>query len=101
MKTSTPNSWLYDLITRSSPVHLKSVSVGHPGGSVIKLLTLAQVMISLFVGWSLTSCSVLTAQSLETASDSVSPSLNPSPTHTGSRELSLSLSKMNKLKKKF
>ena len=41
----------------------------------VKHLTLAQVMISQFVGSSLTSGSVLTAQSLEPASDSVSPSL--------------------------
>ena len=42
-------------------------------------LTSAQVMISQFVGSSPTSGSVLTAQSLEPASDSVSPSLCPSP----------------------
>ena len=39
-------------------------------------LTSAQVMISWFVGLSPTSGSVLTAQSLEPASDSVSPSLS-------------------------
>ena len=38
-------------------------------------LTSAQVMISQFVGWSPMSGSVLTAQNLETALDSVSPSL--------------------------
>ena len=45
-------------------------------------LTTAQVMISQFVGSSPTSGSVLTAQSLEPASNSVSPSLSlcPSPT---------------------
>ena len=42
----------------------------------VKHLTLAQVMISRFVGLSPTSGSVLTAQSLDPASDSVSP---PSP----------------------
>ena len=47
-------------------------SVDHP--------TLAQVMISRFVGSSPTSGSVLTARSLEPASDSVSPSLSASPT---------------------
>ena len=41
--------------------------------------TLAQVMISWFVGSSPTSGSVLTAQSLEPASDSVSSSLSASP----------------------
>ena len=44
------------------------------GGSV-KHLTLAQVMISQFESSSPTSGSVLTAQSLEPVSDSVSPSL--------------------------
>ena len=46
-------------------------SVGH--------LTLAQVMILEFVGSSLVLGSVLTAQSLEPASDSVSPSLSAPP----------------------
>ena len=41
-----------------------------------KRLTLAQVMISQFMDSSPTSGSVLTAQSLEPASDSVSPSLS-------------------------
>ena len=53
--------------------------------------TLAQVMILWFVGSSPTSGSVQTAQSLEPASDSVSPSLSlslPYSTHT----LSLSIS---------
>ena len=42
----------------------------------VNRLTLAQVMISQFMGSSPTSGSVLTAQSLEPASDSVSPSLS-------------------------
>ena len=58
----------------------------------VKHLTLAQVMISQFVGSSPVSGSVLTAQSLEPALDSVSPSLCPSPTHA------LSLSFKNKIK---
>ena len=41
--------------------------------------TLAQVMISWSVSWSPVSGSVLTAQSLEPASDSVSPSLSAPP----------------------
>ena len=41
--------------------------------------TLAQVTISWFIGLGPTSGSVLTAQSLEPASDSVSPSLSASP----------------------
>ena len=42
----------------------------------VKRPTSAQVMISQLVSWSPTSGSVLTAQSLEPASDSVSPSLS-------------------------
>ena len=55
-------------------------------------LCLAQVMISWFVGSSSASSSVLTAQSLEPASDSVSPCLSAPPPLS----LSLSLSKINK-----
>ena len=55
-------------------------SVKHP--------TSAQVMISRFVSLNPASGSVLRAQSLEPASDSVSPSLCPSPAHA----LSLSVS---------
>ena len=56
----------------------------------VKGPTSAQVMISQLMGSSLTSGSVLTAQSLEPASDSVSVSLCPSPTHVYSLSLSLS-----------
>ena len=59
-------------------------SVKHP--------TLAQVMILRFVSLRLALGSVLTAQSLEPTSISVSPSLCPSPTHT--------LSFKKKIKKK-
>ena len=59
----------------------------------VKHRTLAQVMISQFVGLSPASGSVLTAQSLEPAFVSVSPSLSAPP-------LSLSLSKIN-VKKNF
>ena len=45
----------------------------------VKRPTSAQVMISQFVGSSLALGSVLTAQSLEPASDSVSPSLSVPP----------------------
>ena len=45
----------------------------------VKGPTLAQVMISLFVSLSPALGSVLTAQSLEPASDSVSPSLSAPP----------------------
>ena len=62
----------------------------------VKRPTSAQVMISRFVSWSPTSGSVLTAQSLEPTSDSVSPSLSVLPL------LTLCLSKTNKdLKKNF
>ena len=48
----------------------------------VKRLTSAQVMISQFRGLSPTLGSVLTAQSLDPASDSVSPSLSAPPTFT-------------------
>ena len=57
----------------------------------VKRPTSVQVMISRFVGSSPALGSVLTAQSLEPASQSVSPSLCPSPIHA----VSLSLKKMN------
>ena len=59
--------------------------------------TLAQVMISQFVSSSPASGSVLTAQSLELASDSVFLSLCPST----ARALSLSVSPKNKYLKKI
>ena len=55
-------------------------SVEHP--------TSAQIMIPRFMGSSPASGSVLTAQSLESASDSVSPSLS-APTHSHSVSVSL------------
>ena len=61
-----------------------ALSVKHP--------TSAQVMISRFMGSSLASGSVLTAQSLEPASESMSPSLAAPPWLALS--LSLSLSKI-------
>ena len=62
----------------------------------VKHLTLAQVMILLGVGSSPTLGPVLTAQSLEPASDSVPPSLS-APPPAGA----LSLSKINKNFKKI
>ena len=59
---------------------------------LVKPPTLAQVMISRFVGSSPASGSVLTAQSLEPVSDSVSPSLSAPPLFM----LCLSVSKINK-----
>ena len=67
-------------------------SVKHP--------TLVQVMIYRFMSLSPTLGSVLTAQSLEPASDSVSPSLSAPPQLTLSLSLSLSLSKISIKKKK-
>ena len=58
----------------------------------VEYLTLAEVMISPFVGWSPTTGSVLTAQNLEPASDSVSLSLSAPPSLV--LLLSLSLSKI-------
>ena len=52
-----------------------------------KRLTLAQVMISRFVGSSPVSGSVLTAWSLESVSDSVSPSLSLPLPHSHSVSL--------------
>ena len=60
---------------------------------LVERLTSAQVMISHSVSSSPESGSVLTAQSLEPASDSVSLSLCPSPAHA----LSVSVSKINKI----
>ena len=59
---------------------------------LVKGLTLAQVLISQFVGSSPVSGSVLTAWSLERASDSVSPSLSAPPLFLGLLSLALSLS---------
>ena len=68
--------------------HIKKINPkGHLNGSVIKPPTSSQVMIWWFTSSSPASGSVLTAQNLDPAWDSVSPSLCPLPTHA----LSLSL----------
>ena len=60
--------------------HLKSISRGARGAPSVERPTSAQVMISRLVGWSPASGSVLTARSLEPASDSVPPCLSdPNP----------------------
>ena len=64
---------------------------------LVECPTLAQVMISQFVDSGPTMGSVLTSQSLEPASDSMSPFLSAPPP---SPALSLSLSKIN-IKKNF
>ena len=81
------------------PTDLKKIikqSRGAWAAQSVKRPALAQVMISRSVSSSPASGSVLTAQSLEPVSDSVSPSLSPSPVHA----LSLSVSKINKMLKK-
>ena len=67
---------------------------------LVKYATSAQVMIPLFLGSSPAWGSLLTAQSLEPASDSVSPSLCSSPTYTVSLSVSLSRACALKNKKK-
>ena len=69
-------------------VHLKAAERGAWVAHSVELPTSAQVMISRSVSSSPASGSVLTAQSLEPASDSVSPSLSDPPPFT----LCLSLS---------
>ena len=78
-----PNPWKVTIKT----VELRGAWVAQS----IKRLTSAQVMISQFVSSSPASGSVLTAQSLEPVSDSVSPSLSAPPLLM----LSLCLSKIN------
>ena len=63
---------------------------------LVKHLTSAQVMISLFVSLSPTLDSALIAQSLEPALDSVSPAFSAPPLLVRSLSLSLSLSQINK-----
>ena len=58
---------------------LNTENRGAWGAQSVKHLTLAQVMVLWFVGLSPTSGSVLTAQSLEPALDSVTPSLSAPP----------------------
>ena len=67
----------------------------------VERLTWAQVMISRFVSSSPWSGSVLTAQSLEPASDSVSPSLCPSPAHALSLSVSQKINKRWNIYKKW
>ena len=75
-------------------LNLQNPSRGAWEAQSVKHLTSAQVMISLFIGSNPTPGSVLTARSLEPASDSVSPSLSAPPLLVLS--LSVSLSKINK-----
>ena len=88
-----PAKFVHVLVT--SHFLLKTVSMGCLGGSVVEHPTLAQVMISQSVSSSPALGSVLTAQSLEPALASVSPSLSAPPPLMLSRSLSL-LSVKNK-----
>ena len=74
--------------------YLKMLKMSHWVTQSVKGLTSAQVMTSRFMGLSPVLGSVLTAQNLQPASDSVSPSLCPSLART------LSLSKINTKKKR-
>ena len=65
--------------------------MGRLGALSVERLTSTRVMISRFVGLSPASGSVLMAQSLEPASDSVSPSLSLCPSLAHALSLSLSL----------
>ena len=80
-------------LTQEKAVNLEGLKRGAWVAQSVKHPTLAQVMISWLVGSSPTSGSVLTAQSLEPASNSVSPSLSAPPP--------LMLSLKNKHQKKF
>ena len=84
--------WSLVLCTWASPRSLLEMQSrgGAQVAQSVKCPTSAQVMISWFVSLSPASVSVLTARSLETALDSVSPSLPVPP------PLVLCLSKMNK-----
>ena len=85
----------YDMRTvHIQQTHLKKALVGH----LVKCPTLAQVMISWFVVWIPALGSVLMAQSLEPALDSVSPSLSVLPLITLC--LSFSQNQLNIKKKK-
>ena len=70
-----------EVIRKAMADWFQNRQIGVPGLSLkqVKPPNSAQVMISWFMGSSLTSGSVLTAQRLEPASDSVSPSLSAPP----------------------
>ena len=72
-------------------INIKKKEGGAWVAQAVERLTSAQVMISRFLGLSPVLGSVLIAQSLEPASDSVSPSLSAPP----QLALCLSLSKIN------
>ena len=85
--------WHFNFGFLASRTMKEQISGGFWVAPSVECLTLAQVTISWFVGLSPMLGSVLTAQSLEPASDSVSPLSAPLLLV---RSLSLSLSKINK-----
>ena len=89
---------LQDVLKEEYPPSLEDSWRGAGVVQSVKCPTSDQVMISQFVSSSPVSDSVLTALSLEPASDSVSPSLSAPPPikRSLSLSLSLSLSKVNK-----
>ena len=86
------------VISRVISLHFKWEGRGAWVAQSVKHLTLMQVLISRFIGSSPTMGSLLTAQSLEPAWNSVAPSFSAPPLLVLclSLSLSLSLSKINK-----
>ena len=72
---------------------------GRLGSYIVEHLTSAQVMISRFMGSSPTFSSVLTAQSMQPASDSVSPSLSAPPPLVCALSLKMNIPKRKESKK--
>ena len=67
------------MVNGSVVLFYRNIIYGRVGGSSVERLVLAQVMIPRLVSSSPASGSVLTAQNLEPASDSVSHSLSAAP----------------------
>ena len=81
-----PRNWAFpaclQVIRLTLSIQQKTFIQGAWVAQLVERLTSAGIMISWFVGSSPTLGSVLTAQSLEPASDSVSPSISdPPPIH--------------------
>ena len=97
VETCTLETWGQILRETVKELNVGATWVAHS----VKHQTLAQVIISWFVGLSPTSGSVLTAQDMEPTSDSVSPSLSPPPLLTLCLSLSLSQKLINITQKFF
>ena len=93
-----PGAWFAVHLSKRSSFRSMG-RLGLLGGSVSWVPTSARVTISWFVGLGPALGSVLMAQSLQPALDSVSPSLSAPPLLALSLSLSLSLSLKNKVKK--